>query len=193
MKTLKHYRLLAIVLSCCMIALGIVMIVWPEISALAVCYLVGVLCIAMGVCEIARYFSLGFAGLLFRVDLMTGILSILAGVLLLFHPMGALTILPVLLGFYIIIESVFSIQTSIELRRIGWGSWGGTLILGILGAVLGVLMIVNPFEGASALMIYMGISLIISGAENIYTVHCVTKAFRSDGHRKYIDAEWREV
>lgn len=193
MKTLKRYRLWAVVLSCCMIALGLVMIVRPEISALAVCYLVGVLCIAMGVCEIARYFSLGFAGLLFRADLMTGILSILAGVLLLLHPMGALTILPILLGFYIMVGSVFSIQTAIELRCIGWGSWGGTLVLGILGAVLGVLMIADPFEGASALMIYMGISLIIAGAENIYTVHCITKAFRSDGHRRYIDAEWREV
>ena len=108
METLKRYRLWAIVVSCCMIVLGAAMILRPDISALAVCYLTGALCIAMGVCEIARYFSIGVIGILFRFDLVVGILSTLAGVLLLAHPTGALTVLPIILGFYIIIDSVFS-------------------------------------------------------------------------------------
>ena len=124
METLKRYRLWAIVVSCCMIVLGAAMILRPDISALAVCYLTGALCIAMGVCEIARYFSIGVIGILFRFDLIVGILSTLAGVLLLAHPTGALTVLPIILGFYIIIDSVFSIQAAVELRRFGLGSWG---------------------------------------------------------------------
>ena len=99
METLKRYRLWAIVVSCCMIVLGAAMILRPDISALAVCYLTGALCIAMGVCEIARYFSIGVIGILFRFDLIVGILSTLAGVLLLAHPTGALTVLPIILGF----------------------------------------------------------------------------------------------
>ena len=148
METLKRYRLWAIVVSCCMIVLGAAMILRPDISALAVCYLTGALCIAMGVCEIARYFSIGVIGILFRFDLIVGILSTLAGVLLLAHPTGALTVLPIILGFYIIIDSVFSIQAAVELRRFGLGSWGLNLLLGIVGAVLGVLMILDPFDGA---------------------------------------------
>ena len=50
METLKRYRLWAIVVSCCMILLGAAMILRPDISALAVCYLTGALCIAMGAC-----------------------------------------------------------------------------------------------------------------------------------------------
>ena len=96
METLKRYRLWAIVVSCCMIVLGAAMILRPDISALAVCYLTGALCIAMGVCEIARYFSIGVIGILFRFDLIVGILSTLAGVLLLAHPTGALTVLPII-------------------------------------------------------------------------------------------------
>ena len=153
METLKRYRLWAIVVSCCMIVLGAAMILRPDISALAVCYLTGALCIAMGVCEIARYFSIGVIGILFRFDLIVGILSTLAGVLLLAHPTGALTVLPIILGFYIIIDSVFSIQAAVELRRFGLGSWGLNLLLGIVGAVLGVLMILDPFDGAAALMV----------------------------------------
>ena len=188
METLKRYRLWAIVVSCCMIVLGAAMILRPDISALAVCYLTGALCIAMGVCEIARYFSIGVIGILFRFDLIVGILSTLAGVLLLAHPTGALTVLPIILGFYIIIDSVFSIQAAVELRRFGLGSWGLNLLLGIVGAVLGVLMILDPFDGAAALMIYMGVSLLLAGVESIYTVICLSRAFKSDAHQRVIDA-----
>lgn len=47
-------------------------------------------------------------------------MSVLAGVLLLLHPNGALVILPVILGFYIILASVFSIQISTEVRHFGF-------------------------------------------------------------------------
>ena len=180
METLKRYRLWAIVVSCCMIVLGAAMILRPDISALAVCYLTGALCIAMGVCEIARYFSIGVIGILFRFDLIVGILSTLAGVLLLAHPTGALTVLPI-------------IQAAVELRRFGLGSWGLNLLLGIVGAVLGVLMILDPFDGAAALMIYMGVSLLLAGVESIYTVICLSRAFKSDAHQRVIDAVWHEV
>ena len=192
METLKRYRLWAIVVSCCMIVLGAAMILRPDISALAVCYLTGALCIAMGVCEIARYFSIGVIGILFRFDLVVGILSTLAGVLLLAHPTGALTVLPIILGFYIIIDSVFSIQAAVELRRFGLGSWGLNLLLGIVGAVLGVLMILDPFDGAAALMIYMGVSLLLAGVESIYTVICLSRAFNSDAHQRVIDTVGNE-
>ncbi len=109
------------------------------------------------------------------------------------HPTGALTVLPIILGFYIIIDSVFSIQAAVELRRFGLGSWGLNLLLGIVGAVLGVLMILDPFDGAAALMIYMGVSLLLAGVESIYTVICLSRAFKSDAHQRVIDAVWHEV
>ena len=185
METLKRYRLWAIVVSCCMIVLGAAMILRPDISALAVCYLTGALC--------ALAYNRLMVTILFRFDLIVGILSTLAGVLLLAHPTGALTVLPIILGFYIIIDSVFSIQAAVELRRFGLGSWGLNLLLGIVGAVLGVLMILDPFDGAAALMIYMGVSLLLAGVESIYTVICLSRAFKSDAHQRVIDAVWHEV
>lgn len=192
MKSLKHYKIWAIVLSVCMIVLGLVMIFWPEISALVVCYGMGGICVAMGIYEIIRYFDLGPVGILFRHDLLVGILSLLAGVLLLSHPLGVMTILPVILGFYIILAGVSSIQTSVEARRFGLRSWWVSLLLGIAGTLLGILMIFDPFSGANALMVFIGISLAVTGIENIYTVICISKAFRSEGHRKIIDAVWHE-
>lgn len=85
--------------------------------------------LAAGIYEIIRYFDLGLIGVLFRYDLFLGIMSVLAGVLLLLHPNGALVILPVILGFYIILASVFSIQISTEARHFGFSGWWGALLL----------------------------------------------------------------
>ena len=175
-KSLKTYKTWAIVLAVVTMVLGLVMVFWPGISAVAICYLMGAVCIAAGIYEIIRYFDLGLIGVLFRYDLFLGIMSVLAGVLLLLHPNGALVILPVILGFYIILASVFSIQISTEARHFGFSGWWGALLLGIAGAVFGVLMIFDPFKGAKALMIFTGISLLVTGVESIYAIVCISKA-----------------
>ena len=193
MDTLKRYRNWAIGLSAGMALLGLVLILWPEISALTVCRLLGVLCLALGVCQIARYCRLGAAGVLFRFDLGGGTLGVLAGLLLLPHPAGALLILPVIGGFYILVEGVFSLQAAVEPRRFGLPRWGLTLGLGCLDLLLGFLLILNPFEGAAALMIYLGVSLLVTGVSGVYTVTSAARAFQSDGHRRIIDAQWRDV
>ena len=192
-KSLKTYKTWAIVLAVVTMVLGLVMVFWPGISAVAICYLMGAVCIAAGIYEIIRYFDLGLIGVLFRYDLFLGIMSVLAGVLLLLHPNGALVILPVILGFYIILASVFSIQISTEARHFGFSGWWGALLLGIAGAVLGVLMIFDPFKGAKALMIFTGISLLVTGIESIYAIGCISKVFRSSGHQQIIDATWHDV
>ena len=192
-KSLKTYKTWAIVLAVVTMVLGLVMVFWPGISAVAICYLMGAVCIAAGIYEIIRYFDLGLIGVLFRYDLFLGIMSVLAGVLLLLHPNGALVILPVILGFYIILASVFSIQISTEARHFGFSGWWGALLLGIAGAVLGVLMIFDPFKGAKALMVFTGISLLVTGIESIYAIGCISKVFRSSGHQQIIDATWHDV
>ena len=90
----KKFQVGAIAVSVCMLILGTVMLVWPEISAVTICVILGALCAAAGVYKLVRYFRLGFAGVFFRFDLGAGILYILAGLLLLIHPQDATAILP---------------------------------------------------------------------------------------------------
>lgn len=104
----KRFRRLSLVISFCMLALGIVMVIWPEISAVAVCCVLGIICLATGIYKMVRYFNLGFAGLFFRFDLTLGICSILSGILLLLHPAGAAALLPFAAGLYIITGSVLT-------------------------------------------------------------------------------------
>lgn len=188
----RKLKKVAIAVSCCMLALGIITILWPDISALTVSILM-VFCIAEGIYMSVRYFKLGLAGIFCHSDLFFDICSILLGALLLIHPYGTVVLLPMIAGFFMIIGSVVDIQIFVEMRGFQFGSWGITMALGIISTVFAFLLILNPFQGAAALMVYMGISLIIWSIRNFYSIHCISKAVRMSKDDTVIDVEWHSA
>lgn len=186
----KRFQVGAIAVSVCMLVLGLVMLIWPEISGMTVCIILGALCAAAGVYKLVRYFRLGFAGVFFRFDLGSGILSILAGLLLLLHPRDAMTLLPMAVGIYILFGSVLDVQIAVEMHRFHLRDWFASLLLGIVNILLGFYLLFNPFSGAAALMIVVGISLLVGGVQGLYSVYCISRAIKASKHDRIIDVEW---
>lgn len=110
--------------------------------------------------------------------------------LLLLHLHGAVVFLPIAAGFFLIIGSVLDIQVSVEMRRLHWGNWGITLFLGILNIIFALLLLINPFQGASALMVFVGESLVIDSIQNFYSIYCISKAIKASKSNQAIDVEW---
>ena len=189
----KHFCNWAAAIWICILALGVLTLIWPEISAVMVCCILGVLCIGIGIYKIVRYFALGFAGLFFRHDLATGIFSVLAGILLLLHPMGAASFLPIITGIYMILGSVFDIQISIETQKLGIGNWKFSLALGIVSTVFALFLILNPFDGVKALMIYIGVLLIVESIQNLSILHGISKVVKASRRDDIIDVQWESV
>ena len=190
-KKWKQVRKGAIAVSCCMLVLGILMILWPDISALTVCVILGVFYVAAGIYTFVRYFKIGLAGIFFfRSDLTFGICSVLLGIVLLLHPYGAMMLLPIVVGIFIIIGSVMDIQVSIEMHRFQFENWGMIMALGIISTVFAFLLMMNPFQGALALMTFIGISLVVGSIENFYAIYCISKAVKTSRIDKIIDTEW---
>lgn len=195
----KKFCMWAVIVSCSILVLGALMVIWPNISAVVVCCLLGALCIIAGAYELVRYFKMGFMGVFFRFDLTLGICSILIGVLLLVHPTGAVTFLPIAAGLYIIVSSVFDIQLSVEMHRFEIRNWWISMLLGIIGTVFALFLFFDPFDGAAALMIFVGVSLIINSVQNLYLIYCISKTIKSgwghrdDGDGVVIEAEWIDV
>lgn len=194
----KHVHKWLVGVSCCSLVLGIIMVIWPQISATVLCWILGLLSIGVGIYEITRCSQLGFAGLFFRFDLILGICNILIGIGLLL-PFGNTAFLPFAAGLYVLVGSIFNIQLAINISRYRMGSWITTLVLGIIGLIFSIFLFVDPFQGAAALMIFMGISLIVNGVQGLYDVTCLSKAIKiSEGSKiddetKVVDVEWRRM
>ena len=194
----KNFRVWAMAICLCLLVMGIVIILWPELSAEAVCYILGALCVVGGIYGLLRYSKLGAAGALFRSDLTLGILSILFGVLLMLHPLGAAAFLPFIAGISMLMCSIFDIQTAIELRRFGTEQWLGALIISIISAIFALFLVLNPFAGLRLLMVFVGISLLISGVEGLYMLHSISVAHKQGkierkNYDDAIDADWRPM
>ena len=93
-----------------------------------------------------------------------GVAASALGVFLLFKPDTVVSVLPILVGIYVIVDAVVRLQSAFELRKMGYARWWSFLILAGLSAALGVLMMVNPFETVQLLVMAIGVILLVEGA-----------------------------
>jgi uncharacterized membrane protein HdeD (DUF308 family) len=149
--------------------LGLCLLLWPDLSALTICVLLGVICMVHGIVRLVGYFANDLYRLAFQFDLAVGILSILIGCVLVFHPRHILALLPVVLGLFILADSALRIQTALDARRFGMSKWWAILLVAIGGVVLGTVLLFSPFEGTRALVRLMGLTLLIDGGECLLT------------------------
>ncbi|MFA6948423.1 MAG: DUF308 domain-containing protein [Eubacteriales bacterium] len=168
MKRVKQAKLAYIILSAVLIAAGLAIVIFPDISAVTICCAAGVVMLVFGAIRIIGYFVNDAYGLAFQFDFAMGIFTAIIGTLLLLHPQKVVTLLPMLLGVFTLIDSVFKLQTSVDARKFGLSRWWSILIISIVNALFGILLIFEPSGAASVIMRLLGISVILDGVQNLY-------------------------
>jgi uncharacterized membrane protein HdeD (DUF308 family) len=146
-----------------MVILGLLAVIWPGISTIAVDVYVGWLFLLSGIVGLASMF-LAPNVQAFLWMLLTAALSLFVGVMLLWHPTeGAVSLTMVLTAFFIV-EGIIQIVASLGYRDIFPGQWGWMLASGIADLILAALIIKGwPSTATWALGLIIGINLITSG------------------------------
>ena len=147
-----------------MLILGVLAIIWPGISTIAVDIYVGWLFLVSGIVGIFTMF-LARDVQAFLWMLLTAALSLFVGIMLVWHPaQGAVSLTMVLTAFFIV-EGVFQIVASLSYRDVFPGQWGWMLASGIADLVLAGIIIAGwPGTAGWALGLIVGVNLITSGA-----------------------------
>src|SRR6478752_10336851 len=162
--TVRHHWQLFLTQGVIMTILGVLAIIWPQISTVAVDVYVGWLFLLSGVVGLATMF-LAQDVQAFLWLLLTAALSLFVGIVLLWHPVeGAVSLTLVLIAFFIV-EGAFQIVASLSYRDVFPDSWGWLLGSGIADLILAGLIIKGwPSTANWALGLIVGINLITSGA-----------------------------
>ena len=79
---LKQIKWTSVGLALAEIAAGVLLIIFPALSSDVICYLVGVGACIYGVISLTQYFLLSLEDSLFRNEFVIGIMSLLAGILI---------------------------------------------------------------------------------------------------------------
>ncbi|MGI6264994.1 MAG: DUF308 domain-containing protein [Acutalibacteraceae bacterium] len=155
-----------IVLSAALCAAGIAMMILPETSLVVMGRVLGILMMVFGAVKLVGYFSKDLYRLAFQYDLELGILLLVLGMILLIRPIGAISFFCVALGIGILVDALFKIRIAFDAKRFGIPAWWSILLLAIAAGIIGLLLILRPWESTAALAVLLGISLLAEGILN---------------------------
>ncbi|MGN1344471.1 MAG: DUF308 domain-containing protein [Traorella sp.] len=152
--------------------LGIVLLIYPNVSQKIICYCVAGLFMIYGIVHIAMN-SISRKEFTFPKDLVFGILALLIGILLLIFPIVIIRILPIILGGIVFVDGIMKLMNAWDLKKKSYEYWWIILIMGIISITLGILMILDLFE--ISIILFSGISLIINGICDTFNMLIIAK------------------
>jgi uncharacterized membrane protein HdeD (DUF308 family) len=100
------------------VVVGVVVFVWPDLSALGLLYAIAAWAIAIGVFEIALAFVLRLSGERSLLAVLGGLLSVAFGVIMFGHPGAGAVALLALIAAFALVTGVMQIAFALELRRV---------------------------------------------------------------------------
>ena len=154
-----------------LILLGIFAFAKPglALSGLAIAY--GFAAVLMGVADILLYVQVErYTGFGPAICLISGILSVMSGVMLLVYPKAGALVFTLLFPIWFIAHCISRLTHLPSIRLVaGYGPYLFTLVVNIIGLVLAFLMILSPMFTLTAIRCFAGAYLILLGADAILT------------------------
>lgn len=99
--------------------------------------------------------------------IVVGILDLVLAVFLLINMKWTLLAVPWIFAFWFILDSIFRLISLDYVRPFGKGYFWFSLILNVLGVILGIVLLFNPMLSALVMTTLIGIYLLIAGIEFI--------------------------
>jgi uncharacterized membrane protein HdeD (DUF308 family) len=147
--------------------LGFILLLAPGATVLFLVQILGLYLFVAGIFRILGIFVDASA---WGWKLLSGALSILAGLLVLEHPLWSGVLVPSVVIFFVGFLSIAQGAAGLVAAFQG-GSWGAG-ILGVLGILFGFILVINPLIGMAALPLVLGFFMLIGG------IGTVVQAFR---------------
>lgn len=124
-------------------------------------FVFGILLILVGLYHILIYVAEKLSATIF--DLFSGGVLLVVGVFLFMNPQIVIKLLPVLLGTFILVDSIWTLKGSFRLKKRNMGTWKFLLIGSLIFIGLGIALVVNPFTMAKYMVIFAGYIFLVNG------------------------------
>jgi len=150
-----------IILGILLIALGVLAIAFPFATTIAAKVFLGWLFLIGGIIQVIHAFSTrGWSE--FFLDLLMGILYLVAGGWLAFFPLTGIVTLTIFLAAMFVVQGVIEIAMAFRIRPLD--GWGWMLVAGIVALLAGILILFGlPSSATWAIGLLVGINLLMTG------------------------------
>ncbi|MFG2798760.1 HdeD family acid-resistance protein [Streptomyces pseudovenezuelae] len=160
--------------------LGVLVLVWPGGSLLAVGVLFGVYLLVSGIFQLVAAFGTHKTTALRVLAFVSGTLSILLGLFCLRGPMRSILLLALWIGIGWLIRGITQTLAAASDRSMPARGW--QILLGTLTFIAGIVLIDSPFESVAVLTLVGGIWLVVVGIVEIITALSIRGRARQVPH-----------
>lgn len=138
---------------------GLVLLLIPGTLNKLIGILIGVALLVVGVIAILKYIKdKENSG---SLSLVSGILYAVLGGIIIIYPYSIINLVTICLGVYMIINGLLKLKLAFMLKNIT-DKWIGTLIMGIITIILGLLLVFNPFAGITITKLAGGFLVVVA-------------------------------
>lgn len=143
--------------------LGIVLVYNPVGTVKAITGILGTIFIVLGILKIINYFVSKGNNNFYNFDLIYGLTAIVIGIVAMVYINIIGSVLRIIIGVWIIYTSFVSINTSLQLRKIGGTTWIWSLVLAFVMFTCGLYTVINP----GTIVVTIGAIMIVYSALDI--------------------------
>ena len=98
-----------------------------------------------------------------------GSFNLLLGLIILINP-EVLSIIPIAIGFYIVISSLTKIRMTLALKEISNSAFTASILMNIISVVSGFIIIFQPIASTAVAIMLLGIMLIVYGVSDFINI-----------------------
>ena len=160
---LKKSAWFSVMESLAILIFGILIVVWPGVTIQVIANILGGVFIIGGIYQIINYFVVKGQQDFFNNSLLSGVLALILGIAALVIGKDLAGIFRIVIGIWIVYESLVRVNTAIKLHSVGIKSWQFVLIIALCMLVIGIFITFN----ANALMQLIGWMMIASSVFGI--------------------------
>lgn len=163
---IKASSLLASVIWC---LLGLVLLLWANLSARILCYILGGALLVHGISQAVPALRGGERQPRLLLEFVVGVAIALGGAWAILWPGASETLIPVILGAVTLIHGAEELGLALRMRKSGAAETRPALVLAAVTAVLGLFLILRPAFLGDALLRATGLCLLFDGVVRTWT------------------------
>ncbi|MBR4359473.1 MAG: DUF308 domain-containing protein [Clostridia bacterium] len=158
---------------------GLVLLLFPRVALDVAMYAISALIILSGILRIYEYFQENVDAVsLFQNDLILGLLCLGLGIYMITNVHGVEKLVPTLFGILLLGFAIVNLQRALDARTGANPQWKFILALAVVSAILGLLVLSNPFGALKTAVKIIGASLIFEGVADLLSLKLLGKGFR---------------
>lgn len=191
---IRKMNITSIIFSIIFILIGTFLLARPEDAIHLVSYALGIILIVWGVISVITFFTDKESQNYLDFGFIVGVFVLIFGIIILVKPDTIASIIPLLLGIWMLINGVTKLSYSLTLNNNK--SALSSIIISLIIVLLGILLIINPFQGAKKIVQILGISILVYSILDLiecFSIKRAMKKVKKIENNNVIDAEYTEL